>query len=61
MDIRRWSDPDKGASSVEYALLLGAIAAAVVVAAFLLGDVVSFLFDDTCARIASKVTAPSTC
>lgn len=61
MEIPRWSQPDDGASSVEYALLVGAIAAVVVLAAFLLGGVVKNLFGDTCTRIASKVTTSSNC
>jgi Flp pilus assembly pilin Flp len=52
---------DVGASSVEYALLLGAIAAVVVFAVFVLGGAVRGLFEDTCSRIDAQVTVAATC
>jgi pilus assembly protein Flp/PilA len=53
-------DRDTGASAVEYGLVVFAIAALVVAVVFALGGVVSGLFSDTCASVAS-VAASSTC
>ncbi|MDN4172968.1 Flp family type IVb pilin [Nocardioides sp. SOB77] len=43
---------ERGASAVEYGLLIAGIAALIVVAVFALGPVVSEAFDDTCESIA---------
>jgi pilus assembly protein Flp/PilA len=48
---------DRGASAVEYALLVGAIAAVIVVVVFGLGSVVKNNFVDTCAKIEAKNNA----
>jgi pilus assembly protein Flp/PilA len=53
-------DRDEGASAVEYGLVVVAIAAVVVAVVLGLGGVVSGLFSDTCASVAS-VAASSTC
>jgi pilus assembly protein Flp/PilA len=42
---------EKGASAVEYGLLVAAIAALIVVIVFALGGVVSEIFTDTCTSI----------
>ena len=52
---------DKGASAVEYGLLVAAIAALIVVVVFLLGNVVKGSFSKTCGVISSGGTATSTC
>jgi len=52
---------DQGASAVEYALLLTAIAAVIVVVIFALGNAVTGLYSDTCTRIDDQVTASSSC
>ncbi|HEY5137638.1 MAG TPA: Flp family type IVb pilin [Candidatus Nanopelagicales bacterium] len=44
---------DEGASAVEYALLVGAIAAVIVAVVFLLGGKVSSTFQQTCSGIGS--------
>ena len=44
---------DEGASAVEYALLVGAIAAVIVAVVFLLGRKVSSTFQQTCSGIGS--------
>ena len=44
---------DEGASAVEYALLIGAIAAVIVAVVFLLGGKVSSTFQQTCSGIGS--------
>ncbi|WP_309650770.1 Flp family type IVb pilin [Nocardioides sp.] len=53
---------ERGASAVEYGLLIAGIAALVVVAVFALGPVVKEAFNDTCGTIASGNSAiSSTC
>jgi pilus assembly protein Flp/PilA len=54
---------EKGASAVEYGLLVAAIAAVIVVVAFALGGIVKeALFEDTCQVIASNSpSVTSTC
>ncbi|QBR94197.1 Flp family type IVb pilin [Nocardioides euryhalodurans] len=44
---------ERGASAVEYGLLIAGIAALIVVAVFALGPVLSGQFEDTCATINS--------
>lgn len=46
----------RGASAVEYGLLITGIAALVVVAVFALGGGVTNLFDDTCASVEAKTS-----
>jgi Flp pilus assembly pilin Flp len=53
-------DRDAGASSVEYGLVVFAIAAVVVAVIFALGGIVGSLFSDTCSSVASVATS-STC
>jgi pilus assembly protein Flp/PilA len=51
---------EKGASAVEYGLLVAAIAALIVVIVFALGGIVSSIFSDTCTKVgngASVATA----
>ena len=52
---------DNGASAVEYGLLVAAIAAAVVVIVFLLGNVVNDVFTETCNEISTSATTTTTC
>jgi pilus assembly protein Flp/PilA len=55
---------ERGASAVEYGLLVGGIAALIVVLVFALGDNVTSMFDDTCTKItngSTADTADSTC
>ena len=47
---------ERGASAVEYGLLIAGIAALVVVAVFALGPIVTEAFEDTCAEIDSGNT-----
>lgn len=42
---------ERGASAVEYGLLIAGIAALIIVAVFALGPVISKQFDDTCEKI----------
>ena len=50
---------DRGASAVEYGLLVAAIAAVIVGAVFALGGQVSTAFSDTGKCIANKASCPS--
>ena len=50
-----------GASAVEYGLIVVAIAAVVVAAAFGLGRITESMFSDSCQTIASTVGADSSC
>ncbi|MDI6908948.1 Flp family type IVb pilin [Nocardioides sp.] len=55
---------ERGASAVEYGLLIGGVAALIVVIVFALGDNVQNLFQDTCGDItagSTTDTATSTC
>jgi pilus assembly protein Flp/PilA len=54
---------EKGASAVEYGLLVAAIAALIVVIVFALGGVVKEVFTDTCTHITSQsgTSISSTC
>jgi pilus assembly protein Flp/PilA len=55
------TERDSGASSVEYGLILFAIAAVITLAVFSFGGAVRGLFQDSCDTINSKVHATSTC
>lgn len=53
---RRQQD-ETGASAVEYGLLVGGIAAIIVVLVFALGSQVQELFTDTCTAVEGQTTA----
>ncbi|WP_296604946.1 Flp family type IVb pilin [Nocardioides sp.] len=50
---------ERGASAVEYGLLVGGIAALIVVLVFALGNNVTGLFKDTCTKVAAGSTTDS--
>ena len=53
----RFADMDeRGASAVEYGLLIAGIAALIVAVVFLFGGTIRDIFSDTCASVASKAT-----
>ncbi len=52
---------DEGASSVEYGLLVAAIAAVIVAAVILLGGVVKGNFDDTCNTAVNEGNLSGSC
>lgn len=52
---------DSGASAVEYGLLVAAIAAAVVLVVFLLGGVVTEVFQNTCDEIQAEAETAANC
>lgn len=58
--VRRHVKDDKGASAVEYGLLIAAIAAVIVVVVFALGSVVKSKFQKTCNDVngGTSVAAP---
>ncbi|HEY5200845.1 MAG TPA: Flp family type IVb pilin [Acidothermaceae bacterium] len=55
--VRRHVKDDKGASAVEYGLLIAAIAAVIVVIVFALGSVVKSKFQKTCTLVAGTSAA----
>jgi pilus assembly protein Flp/PilA len=52
---------DRGASAVEYGLMVAAIAALIVGIVFGLGGIVSEVFTDTCAEIDANAQATANC
>jgi len=52
---------ERGASAVEYGLLVAAIAALIVIIVFALGGVVKDVFKKTCDNIQSKAATTTTC
>ncbi len=52
---------DRGASAVEYGLLIAGIATIIVATVFLFGGFVRGVFTNTCVTIHSKASAGSTC
>jgi pilus assembly protein Flp/PilA len=47
------TDSERGASAVEYGLLIAGIAALIVVIVFAFGDNISDIFNDTCDAVAT--------
>lgn len=58
--LRRGRD-DRGASAVEYGLVIAAIASLIVIAAFALGGVVSQNYEDTCVGLAGQQDPAGQC
>ena len=52
---------DEGASAVEYALLVAAIAALIVIVVFAFGGLVQSIFQDTCDSIATEGDTSADC
>lgn len=52
---------DRGASAVEYGLMIAAIAALIVGGVFAMGRIVTQAFSETCRVMASSVEAGDTC
>lgn len=59
MFAMRRHENERGASAVEYGLLIAGIAALIVVIVFAFGDVISGAFEDTCSTVASGTTTTS--
>jgi pilus assembly protein Flp/PilA len=54
-DITHEVRDDRGASAVEYGLLIAGIAAIIVLVIFALGSVVTGQFEDTCGTVAGQL------
>ena len=52
---------ERGASAVEYGLLIAGIAALVVAVVFLFGGAISGIFSDTCTAVTAKASTAQTC
>ncbi len=52
---------ERGASAVEYALLIAGLAAIIVIAVFALGPPTKEMFTDTCENVESEMTSTATC
>lgn len=62
LDARLAKMEERGASAVEYGLLIAGIAALIVVAVFALGPIVEEAFSDTCDEItAGNTSIAATC
>jgi pilus assembly protein Flp/PilA len=61
LDAQKAKMDERGASAVEYGLLIAGIAALIIVVIFAFGGVLSGVFDDTCSSIASGGAANGTC
>jgi pilus assembly protein Flp/PilA len=61
IQARFTKDDERGASAVEYGLLIAGIAALIVVAVFALGPIVRDAFESTCDVVASNATPSSDC
>ena len=59
IQARLTKNDERGASAVEYGLLIAGIAALIVVAVFALGPVVKEAFTDTCSTMTSTPTTIS--
>lgn len=54
-------DEERGASAVEYGLLVAAIAALIVIIVFALGGIIRDVFKNTCDTIDANSTTTTTC
>ena len=52
---------ERGASAVEYGLLIAGIAALIVVVVFAFGDNLTSIFEDTCSAVTASATNSSSC
>jgi pilus assembly protein Flp/PilA len=53
--LRRTTRDDRGASAVEYGLLVAAIAAVIIVAVFAFGGFVQDIFNQTCTALDGQI------
>jgi pilus assembly protein Flp/PilA len=61
MMTRRTLGDERGASAVEYGLIVAAIAALVVIVVFALGGAVRDMFTESCTTIANEASPTSSC
>jgi pilus assembly protein Flp/PilA len=52
---------ERGASAVEYGLLIAGIAALIVVVVFAFGDSLTTIFTDTCDAVTASATSTTNC
>lgn len=57
IEVTRTRRPERGASAVEYGLLIAGIAALIIIAVFALGPVLEEAFADTCDSITTEAGA----
>ena len=55
----RTENSERGASAVEYGLLIAGIAALIVVVVFAFGDSLTGIFEDTCSKVTASATSAS--
>jgi pilus assembly protein Flp/PilA len=60
LDARLAKMEERGASAVEYGLLVAAIAAVIILVIFALGDNITSMFSNTCSTIQSQSNSTST-
>jgi pilus assembly protein Flp/PilA len=59
IDAQKAKMDERGASAVEYGLLIAGIAALIVAIVFLFGGALSDIFSDTCESVTQSTTAAS--
>ena len=59
LNARLARDEERGASAVEYGLLIAGIAALIVTVVFLFGDALTGIFTDTCDKVTAQSTGPT--
>ena len=61
LDAQKAKMDERGASAVEYGLLIAGIAALIVLIVFAFGGVLEGVFNDTCATVANEGVEGGTC
>ena len=61
LNARRADMDDRGASAVEYGLLIAGIAALIIAVVFLLGGQIKDAFSDTCESVAGRGSGTAAC
>ena len=59
LDAQKAKMDERGASAVEYGLLIAGIAALIVAVVFLFGNELTKLFSDTCNKVTASVSSNS--
>jgi pilus assembly protein Flp/PilA len=61
LDAQKAKMDERGASAVEYGLLIAGIAALIVVIVFAFGDNLTGIFEDTCSKVSGSAGTASSC
>ena len=61
LDARVARLDERGASAVEYALLITGIAALIVLVVYAFGGMLSNIFSDTCQNVGTHANTPNSC